>query len=795
MAKALSASPQDSSSDEPGSPGAKQRRTRSRIACDGCHSQHARCDRVFPCSRCLRKNIQCGFSRELRKRGRLPKHISRPGNGIMTGTTGLYNADTSSPGGQFMISPTASDTLTSDGSQQSSCYVDDVPVLLSQGIEYPQSLDELVCPMQRCEKDNVLSDSLLFQDASADFPDLLAGIEIEDGSLPLGPFTPTDFPECSSPRHAGSESQSNGAPPPTLSSLKYPVLQPLLPFIESTISAELACGLLDLYFTSAFPEHMHPVCHHIHCYAVRKASFLDEISPRPSSPALLASMLWVAASDDRAFSLPTSPYYRKQLCHFLHWLTVQLLGPLSHTPSDGPRKTTGDGTPYSDINLANLPGSANSPPENKFSVETIDDVITYIHIASILSASDQKTLSMKWWYAAFTLARELKLNQEVEAMPAMDFQGNCFSQMDSLLHFPVSNRRTLNCVCNGQSANITEEQREERRRVWWLLYIMDRHLALSDNRPLILLDSESKDLLLPLDERSWQVGKIHSNSRNPIGPQCPVSGNKDTRRVFPDFTCHDQSIFGFLLPLMTIIGQVVDLDQMRNHPILGAGALGKETLNTHRNQVLQQLAVYELSLNKFTTKTADVEGASPSNPEHLPTHAFPRSQWMSHTITAYASYYVHVLHILLDERWDSTRLIEDKDISTSSPNFTSAVSCALKAAASVKQILKYDPDVSFMPELFETQLLRGSLYFLLIIERLHEKADEPFLSACEIMIRAMESCIVTLNTEYQRSFCQVMRSAVAQARGRPINHCEIQRRHRAILALYGRTETGAELAL
>jgi hypothetical protein len=323
--------------------------------------------------------------------------------------------------------------------------------------------------------------------------------------------------------------------------------------------------------------------------------------------------------------------------------------------------------------------------------------------------------------------------------------------------------------------------------------MMDRHLALSDNRPLVLLDSESKDLLLPLDEHAWQAGEIHSNSHNVIGPQCLVSGSKNKRRGFPDFTCHDQSIFGLFLPLMTIMGQVVDLNQMENHPILGAGASGKKPLETYRNQVLRQLDVYEISFNEFITRIATTESALSSNANNLHTHASSQTYWMSRTIAAYASYYVQVLHILLDEKWGPTTLTEDRDLSTSSLNFTLAISRALKAAASVKQILKFDPDVSFMPALFETQLLRGSSYFLLIIERLQDEADESFLSACEVMIRAVESCIVTLNTESQRSFCQIMRRAVAQARGRPINHCEVQRRHRAILALYGRTETGLAL--
>jgi len=72
-----------------------------------------------------------------------------------------------------------------------------------------------------------------------------------------------------------------------------------------------------------------------------------------------------------------------------------------------------------------------------------------------------------------------------------------------------------------------------------------------------------------------------------------------------------------------------------------------------------------------------------------------------------------------------------------------------------------------MPYFFGIQLLQGSFLLLLIVERLQKEAGEGILNACEVMIRATESCVVTLNTEYQRNFRQVMRSAVAQARGRP----------------------------
>ena len=356
-------------------------------------------------------------------------------------------------------------------------------------------------------------------------------------------------------------------------------------------------------------------------------------------------------------------------------------------------------------------------------------------------------------------------------------------------------RSSLNCVCDQShdphSSPITEEHREERRRTWWLLYIMDRHLALCYNRPLALLDAESEDLLLPLDENAWQAGIIHTNSPRPDGPQCARSGDQNKRRVFPNFVCHDHSILGFFLPLMTITGELIDLNQARNHPTLGVRLQGKEAWDVHVAEVLRQLEIYKSSLTTFAA--ADSEASLSEQP--VDAQLSQAYSWHTQTVIAYSSYLVHVLHILLVGKWDPVSLIEDKDFWTSSPAFASTISHALEAADSVQQILRFDPDISFMPYFFGIQLLQGSFLLLLIVERLQKEAGEGILNACETMIRATESCVVTLNTEYQRSFRQVMRSAVAQARGRPVNPSEIRHRRKAVLALYRWTRKGTGLAL
>lgn len=390
--------------------------------------------------------------------------------------------------------------------------------------------------------------------------------------------------------------------------------------------------------------------------------------------------------------------------------------------------------------------------------------------------------------------------------PSFDYSLPGWSGVDTGPLFDYSNptRPSLNCVCDrGHDAHntITEEHREERRRTWWLLYIMDRHLALCYNRPLALLDAESEDLLLPLDEGSWQGGNIHSNSPKPDGPQCPLSGDKNKRRVFPNFICHDHSIFGFFLPLMTMTGELIDLNQARNHPMLGVRLHGKDAWDVHVSEVLRQLEIYKASLTTFAATASDPEApfstAYPApKPDHPVDPALAQAySWHTQTVISYASYLVHVLHILLVGKWDPVSLIEDKDFWTSSPAFASTISHALDAADSVNQILRFDPDISFMPYFFGIQLLQGSFLLLLIVERLQKEAGEGILNACEVMIRATESCVVTLNTEYQRNFRQVMRSAVAQARGRPVNHSEIRHRRKAVLALYRWTRKGTGLAL
>ncbi|KAL4921115.1 fungal-specific transcription factor domain-containing protein [Aspergillus aurantiobrunneus] len=784
----------------------KQRRTRSRIACDWCHSNHARCDRAFPCSRCLHKGTQCEFTRVRRKRGRIPKfdilEPVRPAGGKPS-----PKLDASSPDENSTASSAVPSVPTPEACQQGLYSTNNLTVL-SPGIEDLSSLQSMPWLAQGPEAKVTAAEGLLLaQSMPSYFNDFPIPTGLGDGSFSLEPFSEVDLAGHAASENPESEVRAESSPRDITPTLRYPVLQSLMPFIKTKLSPELACGLLDLYFTSAFSTHLHPVCHHIHCYVLRKASFLDERNPRPSSPALLASMLWVASLNGNALSLPITAHYQKNICHFLGSLTIRLLKPLVHMPFDGRNDKTTNEAIYSTGFLGGLTESApfhsvanGDTQSSECLYGPVDEVITHIHIASIISTSERKPLSMRWWQAAFTLAREHRLNREIEATPSIDSPGTFFSYTDPSFDSLFPTRKPLDCVCyrnHNSTLRVTEEHREERRRVWWLLYIMDRHLAFCYHRPLMLLDSESRDLLLPLDDEAWQAGEIHSNSPNFNGPQCIISEPRNLRRTFPDFTCHDSSVFGFFLPLMTIMGQMIGLYQIKTHPMLGSGDLGRGIWETQLREVFHQLKLYEASVNDFTPSKRVLSSSYIPTPLHDITESLQTQThfWLTQTITSYASYYIDVLRMFQYGFWDPILLMKDRELGTSSPNFASAVPHALKTADSVRQILKFDPDINFMPELFGAQLFRGSVYLLLILKQLRDKAGEQFLSACEVMIRATESCIVTLDTGYQRNLCQILRSTVAQARGRPVNHCEIKQRQRAILALYSESGIGTGLAL
>ena len=393
----------------------------------------------------------------------------------------------------------------------------------------------------------------------------------------------------------------------------------------------------------------------------------------------------------------------------------------------------------------------------------LDNIPTYIHLAVIVSASEYKAASMRWWNAAWTLAREMKLGQELSPDPV---EGENLRRKDvvtdemadAALPDPLAgtaggkeNLRTTNIA-----GAVSEEEREERRRVWWLLYTVDRHLALCYNRPLFLLDVECEGLLQPMNDIDWQAGNFYGSNSSLY----PDSSSYRTRG--PQFLCVGHSIFGYFTPLMAILGYIVDLNQARNHPRFGQNSRRLAEWEDQAAEITSQLEAYRQSLEEFEARdtrnrhgsidageaSQDTENRS-LQPGALGNARMTDSSIQTKIVVAYGTHIMHVLHILITGKWDPINILDDADLWISTPSFQNAMSHAVAAAEAISEILEYDPDLSYMPFFFGVSLLQGGFLLLLTADKLKGEANPNVVRACENIIKAHEACIVTLNTEYQ----------------------------------------------
>lgn len=124
---------------------------------------------------------------------------------------------------------------------------------------------------------------------------------------------------------------------------------------------------------------------------------------------------------------------------------------------------------YSHVSMVPSTTATNEP------AGVIDDVLTFILLSIAVSGGDFKSDCMKWWNKAIRLALALRLNREDER--CSDSVSPCANPICSCRRDP-----------DGESLT-NAEAREERRRVFWLIYCLDRHLALSFNAVLKVPDS------------------------------------------------------------------------------------------------------------------------------------------------------------------------------------------------------------------------------------------------------------------------------------------------------------------
>jgi hypothetical protein len=176
-------------------------------------------------------------------------------------------------------------------------------------------------------------------------------------------------------------------------------------------------------------------------------------------------------------------------------------------------------------------------------------------------------------------------------------------------------------------------------------------------------------------------------------------------------------------------------------------------------EISQRLDAYGRSLQEMQQRTVMENNtevhdtAPPGTPSIQPsgTSTLMAQESIMHAriVVVYGTYLMHTLHVLLNGKWDPISLLDDNDLWISSQSFVTATGHAVSAAEALNEILELDPDLSFMPFFFGIYLLQGSFLLLLIADKLQGEASPNIVRACEVIVRAHEACIVTLNTEYQ----------------------------------------------
>lgn len=250
------------------------------------------------------------------------------------------------------------------------------------------------------------------------------------------------------------------------SECRYRFLDPVLPYIRDIIPPSVAADLLDVYLTEPGSSLFRCASPYILTRIFRKQSMLQQTNPRPTTPALLATMLWCAAQTADIVLLHV-PGSRAKITNALYDLATSLI---SERDPDRWRRAHGGLRFESDQPPPLHLGYSSDLPTTTDTNEpsgVLDDVLTFVLLSIAVSGGDFKSDCFKWWSKAVRLMTALKLNREDE---------RCLASVSPCANPLCSCRRDS----EGESLAAVEA-REERRRVFWLVYCLDRHLGLSFN--------------------------------------------------------------------------------------------------------------------------------------------------------------------------------------------------------------------------------------------------------------------------------------------------------------------------
>ncbi|KAJ5714041.1 uncharacterized protein N7483_011222 [Penicillium malachiteum] len=727
-------------------------------ACDSCTHSKQRCDGQQPCQRCTERDEYCDYTKTVRKRGRRPRsdsvrllrreQRSSTKNGSSQALAAsppdtVVSKNTSSPDNQPTMSPIDSKGCMAD---ISGTVLADHPTSSTSGHAFNPPIS-------------------LQPEAFSGLPqDRIDNNPLETNQLPISPtyISPAPTSPLRTFRERPLENISNIS---TNSPIKqtYRCLDLVMPHLQGILTLQEASEMLGIFFTEDSNPLFKSTSPYMLAQVLHPSTLLQDPKTRPISPALIAAVLFCVTqtADMRIFDTPSA---RERKSVGLYRLSLDLLQ--SEDPDNYFR--TSDGWQFHSHPTSRSPNNTHPIPDGQPSGKALlprqlgsTDIILAVAILTLaISGGHYKADSLKWKEKLIRLVRASGLSMEDQDIDLGPVFCGLYNGDDTYRRWLIS--------------------KEERRRLFWLIYAMDRHLGLSFNMRLGLPDSTFR-VRTPLPEHIWKSLDTADLTYIPtcaLGPPTQISG------------C---GFFEYFLPLASLLGHIIDLHHHRNHPVLGnfvpqSAVHQIETMISLREQELEMLIeqgqrVYS---GGSTTHEFAQRDAEPSMTETFPSpKAATLSQSNVKLVHVYSTYLLHVFHILLHGKWDPISMIEDKDDWITSESFLICASHALSATGVMSQILSLDPEMLFMPYLFGIYLLQGSFILLLFVDRMPELGPNRSVEeVCETIIRA-----------HEKNFRKVFRSMLydAQQAG-PHSWDEHKARRRELLSLYRWTPLAHGLA-
>ncbi|PYH96658.1 hypothetical protein BO71DRAFT_417683 [Aspergillus ellipticus CBS 707.79] len=294
---------------------------------------------------------------------------------------------------------------------------------------------------------------------------------------------------------------------------------------------------------------------------------------------------------------------------------------------------------------------------------------------------------------------------------------------------------------HSDASDLSEDDKEERRRLWWATYIIDRHSALSFNARPRITDQECLPLPMPRSDGVWSQ----------MGPLLPWSDHGSHSMAL---TYHVRSLdmLGVFLPLDRILGEILECRFLCDHSTFNTD---ENFLRAIRKKIIQNLAQW---FHSFASLVGS-EFCTIAEPE---CESCPAAE--APAVAYYGFHMYHCMFVLLHGPMDVVRMYQDLEWQAS-PEFLTAGEHAVACANIARHILQIDPQLSLMYRFFGTYFLQSSFIFLILAQKLGRHSDNLILHNCAINLQVLDMFVVTTNMDYQRTFAKLLRRALSYNMG------------------------------